>query len=375
MSENQPNQALQRTPLYQLHLDMGARMVPFAGYEMPLQYSKGILKEHVHTREHASIFDVSHMGQIRVEGKKAAAFLESLLPADVIDLPLHQQRYSFFTNAQGGILDDLMIANNGNHFYLVVNAACKAADFAHLLTHLVDGCDIRMIEDHALIALQGPAAKNVLSQFSEHILSMPFMSTANITIAGVNCYISRSGYTGEDGFEISVHSDYAASLTRKLLSIPEVELAGLGARDSLRLEAGLCLYGHDIDTETTPVAARLTWAISPARRTSGSRAGGYPGANIISKLLSSGSETKRVGLISKERIPIREGVQLLNQQNEVVGRITSGSFSPALGIPIAMGYVKAAYGEIGNQLIAKVRNKDVTVEICSLPFIPHRYVS
>ena len=340
---------------------------------MPLQYSKGILKEHAHTREHASIFDVSHMGQIKVQGKNAAAVLESLLPADIIDLPLDRQRYSFFTNAQGGILDDLMIANNGNHFYLVVNAACKAADFAYLQNHLVDGCDIKMIDDHALIALQGPAAKNVLSQFSEHIVSMPFMSTANITIDGVNCYISRSGYTGEDGFEISVSNDYAESLTRKLLSRPEVELAGLGARDSLRLEAGLCLYGHDITIETTPVDAKLTWAISHTRRASGARAGGYPGADIISKLLSSGSETKRVGLISKERIPIREGIQLLNQQNEVVGRITSGSFSPALGIPVAMGYVKTAYSEIGNQLIAKVRNKDVTVDICSLPFIPHRY--
>jgi aminomethyltransferase len=307
MNENPQNQALLHTPLYDLHREMGAKMVSFSGYEMPLQYSKGILKEHVHTREQASLFDVSHMGQLKIHGKNASKFLESLLPTDVIDLPLNQQRYSFFTNQQGGILDDLMISNNADHFFLVVNAACKTADFSHLQSHLIDDCSIEVMKDHALIALQGPSAKIALSKFAE-ISAMPFMSTARFEIDGINCHISRSGYTGEDGFEISVHNDSVETLVRKLLSQPGIELAGLGARDSLRLEAGLCLYGHDINTKTTPVEAKLTWAISPARRITGIRAGGYPGYEIITKLIQEGSETKRAGLLSKERVPIREGV-------------------------------------------------------------------
>ena len=375
MIEKNLDQVLLQTPLYGLHKELSAKLVPFAHYEMPLQYGKGILKEHMHTREQASLFDVSHMGQIKVYGKNAALFLENLMPIDAIGLAKNRQRYSFLTTPAGGIIDDVMLANNGDHYYLIVNAACKETDFHYLKNHLIDNCQIQILHDRALVALQGPAAVTVLNRYAPEISSMSFMSTASISIDNIDCYISRSGYTGEDGFEISVHNDDVEALARLLLTNDEVELAGLGARDSLRLEAGLCLYGHDIDIHTTPVEAKLIWAISPARRVNGMRAGGYPGAETIASLINNGTNKKRVGLISKDRIPVREGTEIFNQQNEAIGQITSGSYSPVLGVPIAMGYVKASYSNIGSQLIVKIRGKNVTVEVCPLPFIPHRYFS
>ena len=366
---------LLKTPLHALHLELGARMVPFAGYDMPVQYPLGVMKEHQHTREHAGLFDVSHMGQIRLSGAQAAKALETLVPVDIIDLPVGMQRYAMFTHEQGGILDDLMVANLGNdELFLVVNAACKEQDLAHLRKHLSTHCQIQpLFEDRALLALQGPEAVKVLERLAPEVAKMTFMQFAPVTLLGVECYVSRSGYTGEDGFEISVPAEHAEALARHLLAQPEVEAIGLGARDSLRLEAGLCLYGHDMNEKTTPIEASLLWAISKARRADGPRAGGFPGAETVFAQQQSGVARKRVGLLPLERTPVREGAEVVNADGNVIGSICSGGFGPTLGAPLAMGYLDTAYTPLETDVWAIVRGKRVPMKVSKLPFVAQRY--
>lgn len=366
-------QPLGRTALYNLHLELGARMVPFAGYEMPVQYPMGVLKEHNHTRAQAGLFDVSHMGQVRLSGPDAAAALETLVPIDIIDLKLNCQRYALFTNEQGGILDDLMVSNGGDHLFVVVNAACKQQDIAHMRQHIGTRCTVEELSDRALLALQGPAAGAVMARLAPDTAKMVFMDTAKVQLVGVECFISRSGYTGEDGFEISVPNDQAEELARLLLAQEEVAPIGLGARDSLRLEAGLCLYGHDMDAGITPVEASLGWALSKARRADGARPGGYPGADIILKQLAEGVARKRVGLVVKDKMPVREGAELVDAAGTVIGKVTSGGFGPTLSAPVAMGYVGFEHAKIGTPLHAIVRGKPVAVEVAKTPFVPQRY--
>lgn len=368
-----PTETLLRTPLYKLHLELGARMVPFAGYEMPVQYPMGVLKEHNHTRSQAGLFDVSHMGQVRMSGANAAAALESLVPIDVIDLGLNCQRYAMFTNEQGGVLDDLMVSNAGDSLFVVVNAACKQQDIAHLRKHLAGRCTIEELADRSLLALQGPTAGAVMARLAPETAKMIFMDTAKVKLVGVECFISRSGYTGEDGFEISVPNDHAEELARLLLAQAGVAPIGLGARDSLRLEAGLCLYGHDMDTGITPVEASLIWALSKARRANGARPGGYPGANIIMRQLAEGVTKKRVGLLARDRMPVREGAELVDADGRAVGKVTSGGFGPTVGGPVSMGYVDIAHATIGTALQAIVRGKPVPIDVAKTPFAPQRY--
>ncbi|MDF3932823.1 glycine cleavage system aminomethyltransferase GcvT [Pseudomonas citronellolis] len=366
--------SLAKTPLYDLHLELGAKMVPFAGYEMPVQYPLGVLKEHLHTRAQAGLFDVSHMGQLRLRGADAAAALESLVPVDILDLPLGQQRYALFTNAEGGILDDLMVANAGDHLFLVVNAACKEQDLAHLRQHIGDRCEIESLFDsHALLALQGPAAVEVLGRFAPAVKALTFMQVATLELLGVPCSVSRSGYTGEDGYEISVPAAHAETLARALLAEEEVQPIGLGARDSLRLEAGLCLYGHDMDSATTPVEASLGWAISKVRRADGARAGGFPGAERIFAQQREGVPSKRVGLLPQERVPVREGAEIVDAQGAVIGKVSSGGFGPSLGAPLAMGYVARAQAALDSEVFAMVRGKRVPMKVARTPFVPQRY--
>lgn len=367
------NKPLSRTPLYNLHLELGAKMVPFADYEMPVQFPTGVLKEHAHTRSQAGLFDVSHMGQVRLGGANAAAALESLVPVDIVGLPVNMQRYAMFTNDQGGILDDIMVSNGGDHLFVVVNAACKEQDIAHLQKNLADRCDIAVLDDRALLALQGPAAAAIMARLAPQTASMIFMNTSRVTLAGAECFISRSGYTGEDGFEISVPNDKAEDVARLLLAQPEVAPIGLGARDSLRLEAGLCLYGHDMDTSTTPVEASLGWSLSKARRADGARPGGYPGADIILRQLAEGVQRKRVGLLVKDRMPVREGAELADDSGRIVGKVTSGGFGPTIGAPVAMGYLDSSLASPGIALNAIVRGKPVAVEVAKTPFTPQRY--
>lgn len=368
-------ETLLKTPLHALHLELGARMVPFAGYDMPVQYPLGVMKEHQHTREQAGLFDVSHMGQIRLTGANAAKALETLVPVDIIDLPVGMQRYAMFTNDQGGILDDLMVANLGNdELFLVVNAACKDQDLAHLRQHLGDQCQIEpLFEERALLALQGPAAVKVLARLAPEVTKMTFMQFAPLRLLGVECYVSRSGYTGEDGFEISVPAASAESLARSLLAETEVEAIGLGARDSLRLEAGLCLYGHDMNTETTPIEASLLWAISKARRADGARAGGFPGADRIFTQQQTGVSRKRVGLLPQERTPVREDAEIVDEHGTVIGRVCSGGFGPSLGGPLAMGYLDTAFTAQESEVSALVRGKKVPLRVSKMPFVPQRY--
>lgn len=363
------------TPLHALHQELGARLVPFAGYEMPLHYPAGILKEHLHTRAQAGLFDVSHMGQIVLHGAQAAAALETLVPVDILDLPVGQQRYALFTDENGGILDDLMVANLGDQrLLLVVNAACKQQDLEHLQRHLSGRCMIEALFDsRALLALQGPQAGAVLSRLAPSVAGMTFMQIARVELLGHACFVSRSGYTGEDGFEISVPAAHAEALARRLLDEAEVQPIGLGARDSLRLEAGLCLYGHDMDTQTTPVEASLSWAISKARRPDGARAGGFPGAERIFQQLRDGVAHKRVGLLPAERIPVREGTRLVDDQEQSIGRITSGGFGPSLGAPVAMGYVESHLAGLGTSVQALVRGKAVAMAVSKMPFVAPRY--
>ena len=366
---------LLKTPLHALHIELGARMVPFAGYDMPVQYPLGVMKEHQHTREQAGLFDVSHMGQIRLIGADAAKALEALVPVDIIDLPVGMQRYAMFTNEQGGILDDLMVANLGNdELFLVVNAACKDQDLAHLRKHLGEHCQIQpLFEERALLALQGPAAVNVLQRLAPEVAKMTFMQFAPVTLLGADCYVSRSGYTGEDGFEISVPADRAEELARRLLAEPEVQAIGLGARDSLRLEAGLCLYGHDMNDTTTPIEASLLWAISKARRADGTRAGGFPGAETLFAQQQKGVARKRVGLLPQERTPVREGAEIVDADGTVIGTVCSGGFGPTLGAPLAMGYLDIAFTPVDSEVWAIVRGKRVPMKVSKMPFVPQRY--
>lgn len=363
---------LLRTPLYDLHRELGARMVPFAGYDMPVQYPAGVMAEHLHTRAQAGLFDVSHMGQVILGGRGAAAGLEALVPVDIQGLAEGRQRYGLFTNDQGGIEDDLMVANRGDHLFLVVNAARKAQDLAHLQAHL-NG--VEAVTDRALLALQGPQAEAVLVRLVPGVAAMRFMDVAIADWDGAELWISRSGYTGEDGFEISVPEGRATEFARALLAQPEVLPIGLGARDSLRLEAGLCLYGHDIDEGTTPVEAGLTWAIQKVRRRGGAREGGFPGAERILAELETGPARLRVGLAPQGRAPIREGAALFATEvaAEPVGQVTSGGFGPSLGAPMAMAYLPAPLAVPDTPLWAEVRGKRLPLRVASLPFRPSSY--
>ncbi|WP_408642402.1 glycine cleavage system aminomethyltransferase GcvT [Sinorhizobium chiapasense] len=371
---------LKHTPLNALHLSLGARMVPFAGYDMPVQYPDGVLKEHLHTRAAAGLFDVSHMGQIVVRPKSgrigdAALALEKLVPVDILGLAEGRQRYGLFTNDEGGILDDLMITNRGDHLFLVVNAACKEADFEHLKKGLGDTCDVRMLDDRALVALQGPRAEAVLCELWADVASMRFMDVAEADLHDVSCIISRSGYTGEDGFEISIPVQSAVDVTQRLLEHPDVMPIGLGARDSLRLEAGLCLYGNDIDTGTTPVEAALEWAIQKSRRSGGDRAGGFPGAERILSEFANGAKRRRVGLKPEGRAPVRGGAKVFAdaEGKMAVGTVTSGGFGPSVDSPVAMGYVDAAQAGNGTRLYAEVRGKYLPLVVTSMPFVKQTY--
>ena len=373
MSDPNDSQALQRTPLHALHVELGARMVPFAGYEMPVSYPAGIVAEHRQCRDAAALFDVSHMGQLRLVGDDAAAALETLVPVDVVGLAEGKQRYALFTNDSGGILDDLMVTRRADHLFLVVNAGRKVADIDHLRAEIGRRCAIEPMPEHALLALQGPAAGAVMQRLSPSLAKLTFMSGAVTKIAGIDCFATRSGYTGEDGFEISVAGANAEALARALLAAPEVKPAGLGARDTLRLEAGLCLYGHDIDTSTTPIEAALAWAIQKVRRPGGARAGGYPGAATIERQLASGTARKRVGLVGLDRAPVREGAAIVDEGGGAIGRVTSGTVGPSVGKPVALAYVPSALAAVGTPLDADVRGKRQPMQVQALPFTPHRY--
>jgi len=373
MSDPNDSQALLRTPLHALHVELGAKMVAFAGYEMPVSYPAGIVAEHRQCRDAAALFDVSHMGQLRLVGADAAAALESLVPVDVVGLAEGKQRYALFTNDAGGILDDLMVTRRAEHLFLVVNAGCKVADIDHLRAEIGRRCAIEPMPEHALLALQGPAAGAVMERLAPSLATLTFMSGAAAKIAGIDVFATRSGYTGEDGFEISVAGESADALARALLDAPEVKPAGLGARDTLRLEAGLCLYGHDIDTTTTPIEAALGWAIQKVRRPGGARAGGYPGAATIEKQLASGTARKRVGLLGLDRAPVREGAAIVDDGGGAIGRVTSGTVGPSVGKPIALAYVPSALAAVGTPLDADLRGKRQPMQVATLPFMPHRY--
>jgi aminomethyltransferase len=371
---------LKRTPLYALHVSLGGKMVPFAGYEMPVQYAPGVLREHLHTRMAAGLFDVSHMGQIALRAKSgrvedAALALERLVPQDIVAIAPGRQRYAQFTDAAGGILDDLMVANFGDHLFLVVNAACKAEDEAHLRKHLSDTCTIEPLPERALIALQGPKSESALARYCADAPAMRFMDCGPRQIDGIDCFVSRSGYTGEDGFEISVPAEHAERLARKLLENSDVLPIGLGARDSLRLEAGLCLYGHDIDTHTTPVEGALEWSIQKSRRQGGARAGGFLGAERILHQLANGAPRRRVGLRAEGRAPVREGAALFadSASSEQIGLVTSGGFGPSLNAPVAMGYLPSALAAPGTQVFAELRGQRLPLKVVTTPFVPNTY--
>ncbi|WP_038123924.1 glycine cleavage system aminomethyltransferase GcvT [Vibrio nigripulchritudo] len=365
---------LLKTPLHALHVEVGAKMVPFAGYDMPVQYPLGVKKEHLHTRDAAGLFDVSHMGQLRLHGADAAKALEALVPVDIVDLPVGNQRYAFFTNEEGGIMDDLMVANFGDHLFVVVNAACKEQDIAHLKANLPESVELEIIADRALLALQGPKAAAVLARLAPEVSDMVFMDAREIEILGEKCLVSRSGYTGEDGYEISVSEGKAEELARALTDFEEVEWIGLGARDSLRLECGLCLYGHDLDTTTTPVEASLLWGIQKVRRTDGERAGGFPGADIIlEQIATKNVSRKRIGLVGQTKAPVREGAKLFDADDNEIGIVTSGTAGPTAGKPVSMGYVKTEFAAVGTEVFAEVRGKKLAMTVEKMPFVPQRY--
>ena len=372
-AETEPTD-LKRTPLYDLHVAEGAKLVPFAGYEMPVSYPLGILKEHLHTREAAGLFDVSHMGQARLAGDGVAAAMEGLVPGDIQGLEPGETRYSLLLNDRGGILDDLMITRpqddaDGSNLFLVVNAACKDADFAHIERQLSGKAELERLDGRALLALQGPKAAEVLTRHCPEAAELTFLSMTPLKVAGIDCLVSRSGYTGEDGFEISIENANAEALAKLLLGEDEVEAIGLGARDSLRLEAGLCLYGHDIDETTTPVEASLAWAIGKRRR----EEGGFPGAEKILDQLKTGAPRRRVGIRPAGRAPVREGAALTGPEGEEIGTVTSGGFGPSVGGPVAMGYVETAFAKAGTEIRAIVRDKPLEAKIAKLPFIETKY--
>ena len=399
-----PDASLLTTPLNALHLELGARMVPFAGYSMPVQYPAGLMAEHQHTRTAAGLFDVSHMGQLRLVGPEAAAAFETLMPVDVIDLPVGKQRYGLLLTDEGTVIDDLMFFNcgtgvsfarppqeaqapsggseplaTGEHggptLFVIVNGACKAGDITHIQSKIGSRCEVIPMPERALLALQGPQAVTALARLVPGVEKLVFMTGGSFPWNGAGLFITRSGYTGEDGFEISVHNDHADALARALLAEPEVRPIGLGARNSLRLEAGLCLYGNDIDTSTTPVEAALNWALQKVRRTGGARAGGFPGAARVLAQLD-GQEAlarRRVGLIALERVPVREHVELQNTDGQRIGEVTSGLLGPTIAQPVAMGYVSAEYAATGTRVNAIVRGKAVPMEVAAMPFVPTRY--
>ena len=402
-----PPDSLLKTPLHDLHVELGARMVPFAGYAMPVQYPAGLMAEHLHTRSAAGLFDVSHMGQLRLVGPDSAAALESLMPVDVIDLAPGKQRYGLLLNEDGGIIDDLMFFNRdyanggdkrvagppqdglappggrkshavddrGGDIFVIVNGACKVGDIAHIQQKIGGRCDVIPMPEMALLALQGPQAVTALQRLAPGVEKLVFMTGGRFTVAGCDCFLTRSGYTGEDGFEISVPASQALALARALLEQPEVNPVGLGARNSLRLEAGLCLYGNDIDTTTTPVEASLNWAIQKVRRTGGARAGCFPGADkILAQLADPATlQRKRVGLIALERIPVRDHTELQSPDGEPIGEVTSGLLAPTINQPVALAYVKPAFAAIGTRVNAMVRGKPVPMEVSATPFVPNRY--
>jgi len=367
--------ALLTTPLNALHIELGARMVPFAGYSMPVQYPMGLMAEHHHTRAEAGLFDVSHMGQLRVVGPDAAAAFETLMPVDVMDLPVGKQRYGLLLTEEGTIIDDLMFVNRGSDIFVIVNGACKVNDIAHIQARIGARCQVIPMPERALLALQGPKAVDALSRMVPGVEKLVFMTGASFNWQGADLFITRSGYTGEDGFEISVGNAQADAFARALLAQSEVKPIGLGARNSLRLEAGLCLYGNDIDTTTTPIEAGLNWAIQKVRRTGGARAGGFPGANIVLGQLDGthALTRKRVGFIAQERVPVREQVELQSLQGVKIGEVSSGLLGPTANVPVAMGYVDAANAAIGTVVNAMVRGKAVPMTVSAMPFVPNRY--
>jgi aminomethyltransferase len=384
MSASDAAPALLTTPLNALHLELGARMVPFAGYSMPVQYPSGLMAEHHHTRSAAGLFDVSHMGQLRLVGPDAAAAFETLMPVDVIDLPVGKQRYGLLLNDAGGIIDDLMFVNrdytNGGDIFVIVNGACKVGDIAHIQARIGTRCQVIPQPDKALLALQGPQAVTALQRLCPGVEKLVFMTGAQFDLAcaaqTVPCFITRSGYTGEDGFEISVDAAQAELLARTLLAQPEVKPIGLGARNSLRLEAGLCLYGNDIDSHTTPVEAGLNWALQKVRRTGGARAGGFPGASKVLAQLAGGAAAPtrlRVGLMALQRIPVRDHTELQDLAGQRIGEVTSGLLGPSIDKPVAMGYVTPAFAALGSRVHAIVRGKPVPMEVVAMPFVPTRY--
>jgi aminomethyltransferase len=376
------DETLLTTPLHALHQRLGARMVPFAGYAMPVQYGEGLIAEHRHCRASAALFDVSHMGQLKLVGADAAAALESLVPVDIVDLGAGRQRYGFFTNESGGLLDDLMITRPTGEatmygfgdLFVVVNAGCKQADLRHLVTHIGHRVQIvPMFEERALLALQGPKAVDALARLNPGVASLVFMTGNLFELAGSACHVTRSGYTGEDGFEISVAAEEAVRLAEALLAQPEVKPAGLGARDTLRLEAGLCLYGHDIGPTTSPVEAGLTWAIQKVRRPGGARAGHYPGAAAIERHLAGSAPSKRVGLVGLERVPVREGAPIVDARGHKLGVVTSGTLAPTVDKPVAMAYLPIDHTQAQHEVYAEVRGKKQPMRVSPMPFAPHRY--
>ena len=370
-----PESSLLRTPLHALHLELGARMVPFAGYAMPVQYPAGLMAEHHYTRNAAGLFDVSHMGQLRLVGPDAAAAFETLVPVDVIGLGVNRQRYGLLLTDAGTIIDDLMLVNRGDSIFVIVNGACKAGDIAHIENNIGSRCAVVAMPHRGLLALQGPKAVDALSRVAPGVQDLVFMTGAAFGWKGGELFVTRSGYTGEDGFEISVDAAQAEALARALLAQPEVQPAGLGARNSLRLEAGLCLYGNDIDTTTTPAEAGLTWAIQKVRRRGGARAGGFPGADkVLTELDDPGAvQRRRVGLLALERVPVREHCELMDPDGQRVGTVTSGLLAPTVDRPVAMGYVDSRHAALGTRLHAIVRGKAVPMEVAAMPFVPNRY--
>ncbi|WP_456386582.1 glycine cleavage system aminomethyltransferase GcvT [Profundibacter sp.] len=371
---------LKRTGLYDLHVELGAKMVPFAGYEMPVQYPMGVMKEHVHTRTQAGLFDVSHMGQVILRPKSgvladAALALEALVPVSLLALKEGRQRYGMFTNEAGGIMDDLMVANRGDHLFVVVNAACKDADIAHMRAHLADSCEIEVIGDRALLALQGPLAEAALAAIAPMVADMKFMDVAVVASGYGDLWVSRSGYTGEDGYEVSVANDQAVAFAKALLATDGVAPIGLGARDSLRLEAGLCLYGNDIDETTSPVEGAIEWAIQKVRRTGGERAGGFAGADRILNELENGTARRRVGILPDGRAPMRSGVELFASEDAdtPMGVVTSGAFGPTIERPMSMGYVGAKFASTGTTIYAEVRGRRLPATVADMPFRPSTY--
>jgi aminomethyltransferase len=371
---------LSRLPLHDLHVAHGAKLVPFAGYSMPVQYAAGVLKEHQHTRSAAGLFDVSHMGQVILRPRSgrlgdAAQALERLVPADILALPPGRQRYVVFTTETGGIIDDLMVANFGDHLFLVVNAVCKAGDIAHLRKHLSGVCDVEVVGRRVFVALQGPLAADALAKMSPTTLAMRFMDAGCHDLVGVPCLVSRSGYTGEDGYELSIPADRAVEIVERLLASSDVMPIGLGARDSLRLEAGLCLYDHDIDATTTPVEAALEWSIPKSRRPGGARSGRFPGADVILGQLRDGAQRRRVGLSPEGRAPVRSGASVFRDDlaAEAIGQVTSGGFGPSVNRPIAMGYLPAELALPGTRVFAEVRGQRLPMSVAMLPFVPHNY--